>query len=323
MERDGPAQRTRGGTDWGRVSGRARTAAAVLFLGAWAWPVLDPGLAPAAVLACRVVLAAVWVLFVVDYLARLVRAPDRRAFVAGHPVDLVALAFPVFRQLELVRLAALLVVVNRRAAADLRGRVAVYLVGGAGLLGVVGSVAVLDAERGAPGANIRTLGDAVWWAVTTMSTVGYGDLYPVTPPGRVVGGVLMLGGLAVFGLATALLASWLVEAVTARRTTGPGERLASPAVAGTGAAGPPSEADPLPVPPVDPAEVAALRRRVAELTERLRRLGADPDTDADPEGAGSGRGPDGAWSGPPRGAARCCRWSTRRRSSSWRRPPWR
>jgi voltage-gated potassium channel len=294
MERHGPWRRARGGTDWDRVSGRARTAAAVLFLGAWAWPVLDPGLAPAVVLACRAVLVAVWVLFVVDYLARLVRARDRRAFVAGHLVDLVALAFPVFRQLELVRLAALVVVVNRRAAADLRGRVAVYLVGGAGLLGAVGSVAVLDAERGAPGANIGTLGDAAWWTVTTMSTVGYGDLYPVTPTGRVVGGVLMLGGVAVFGLVTALLASWLVEAVTARRTAA-GERPVGAAVAGTDAPGPSPEGDPVPVPPVDPAEVAALRRRVAELTERLRSLDGDPDADAGPQegppGPGGGGGP--------------------------------
>ncbi|WP_308738228.1 potassium channel family protein [Kocuria dechangensis] len=295
MERHGPGRRARGGTDWDRVSGRARTAAAVLFLGAWAWPVLDPGLAPAVVLACRAVLVAVWVLFVVDYLARLVRARDRRAFVAGHLVDLVALAFPVFRQLELVRLAALVVVVNRRAAADLRGRVAVYLVGGAGLLGAVGSVAVLDAERGAPGANIGTLGDAAWWAVSTMSTVGYGDLYPVTPPGRVVGGVLMLGGVAVFGLVTALLASWLVEAVTARRTTVTGERPVGAAVAGTDAPGPSPQGNPEPGSPVDPAEVAALRLRVAELTERLRRLDDGPDADAGPQegppGPGGGGGP--------------------------------
>lgn len=224
-----------------RVSGRVLTAAAVVFLLAWAWPVLDPGLDPRVVLACRVVLGTVWALFVVDYVVRLLRAEDRRAFVARHLLDLVVLVFPVFRQLELLRLVALVLVVNRRASADLRGRVAVHLAGGALLLGLVGSLAVLDAERGAPGASITSFGEAVWWTVTTMSTVGYGDLYPVTVLGRGVAVVLMLAGVAVLGLVTALLASWLVEAVAVRA----GRDLS--------------------------AEVSALRAQVAELSEQLRR----------------------------------------------------
>lgn len=224
-----------------RVSGRVLTAAAVVFLLAWAWPVLDPGLDPRVVLACRVVLGTVWALFVVDYVVRLLRAEDRRAFVARHLLDLVVLVFPVFRQLKLLRLVALVLVVNRRASADLRGRVAVHLAGGALLLGLVGSLAVLDAERGAPGASITSFGEAVWWTVTTMSTVGYGDLYPVTVLGRGVAVVLMLAGVAVLGLVTALLASWLVEAVAARA----GRDLS--------------------------AEVSALRAQVAELSEQLRR----------------------------------------------------
>ncbi|WIG18901.1 potassium channel family protein [Kocuria rosea] len=224
-----------------RVAGRVLTAAAVVFLVAWAWPILDPGLDPRLVLVCRVVLGAVWALFVGDYVVRLVRAGDRREFASRHLLDLLVLVFPVLRQLELVRLVALVLVVNRRASADLRGRVAVHLAGGALLLGVVGSLAVLDAERGAPGAGITSFGDAAWWTVTTMSTVGYGDLYPVTVLGRGVAVVLMLGGVGVLGLVTALLASWLVEAVAARGGRDPA------------------------------AEVAAPRAQVAELTEQLRR----------------------------------------------------
>jgi voltage-gated potassium channel len=142
-----------------RVAGRVLTGAAVVFLVAGAWPILDPGLEPRLVLACRVVLGAVWALFVGDYVVRLVRAGDRREFVSRHLLDLLVLVFPVLRQLELVRLVALVLVVNRRASADLRGRVAVHLAGGALLLGVVGSLAVLDAERGAlPGRASRASG---------------------------------------------------------------------------------------------------------------------------------------------------------------------
>jgi voltage-gated potassium channel len=79
------------------------------------------------------------------------------------------------------------------------------------LVGFVASVAVLDAERDAPDASITTFGDAVWWTITTVSTVGYGDRYPVTLEGRLVAGGLMVAGIALLGVVTASLASWFVE----------------------------------------------------------------------------------------------------------------
>ena len=59
------------------------------------------------------------------------------------------------------------------------------------------ALGVLDAERASPDANIVTFGDAIWWAFVTITTVGYGDYYPVTTPGRVVAVLLMAGGVAV------------------------------------------------------------------------------------------------------------------------------
>jgi len=74
---------------------------------------------------------------------------------------------------------------------------------------------VLDAERDAPDASITTFGDALWWTITTISTVGYGDRYPVTVQGRVVAGALMVAGIALLGVVTASIASWFVESVRA------------------------------------------------------------------------------------------------------------
>src|SRR5665811_214856 len=77
----------------------------------------------------------------------------------------------------------------------------------------VASLAVLDAERGAKSATITTFGDALWWAMTTVTTVGYGDRYPITTQGRFIAGGLMLAGIALLGIVTAALASWLLERV--------------------------------------------------------------------------------------------------------------
>ncbi len=78
------------------------------------------------------------------------------------------------------------------------------------VLVVVASVAVLHVEAG-PDAHIRTAGDALWWAVVTLSTVGYGDLYPVSAEGRLIATMLMTAGVALFGTLTGLLASWFLS----------------------------------------------------------------------------------------------------------------
>ncbi len=84
------------------------------------------------------------------------------------------------------------------------------IVASAALLVFIGAVAVLDAERAAPTANIRAFPDALWWAATTVTTVGYGDRYPVTGLGRLVAVGLMLVGISLLGLITASVAAWFV-----------------------------------------------------------------------------------------------------------------
>ncbi|MFN3286505.1 MAG: potassium channel family protein [bacterium] len=81
------------------------------------------------------------------------------------------------------------------------------------LVVVSGAVAVLQFEGG-PESNIRTAEDALWWAVSTITTVGYGDRYPVTPEGRLVAVMLMAAGVGLFGVLTAYLASWFVGSRT-------------------------------------------------------------------------------------------------------------
>ena len=68
-----------------------------------------------------------------------------------------------------------------------------------------------DAERDAPGSTIKSFGDGLWWAATTVTTVGYGDKVPVTVEGRLVAVALMLVGISVLGVVTAAVAAWFVD----------------------------------------------------------------------------------------------------------------
>jgi voltage-gated potassium channel len=198
---------------WERWTNWPLTAAAVVFLGAYAVPIIWPQLPQAVLNACSVASWATWVLFAVDLLIRVVLAPDRRRYLLRHWFDVLVVALPLLRPLRLLRLVPLLRVLNRRATTGLRGRLAVYVAGGAGLLAFCGALTVLDAERANPESNIATFGDAMWWAAATMTTVGYGDRYPTTGVGRLAAVALMIAGVAVLGVVTATLASWLVEQV--------------------------------------------------------------------------------------------------------------
>jgi voltage-gated potassium channel len=187
--------------------------AALAFLAAYAWPILDRGLSPAAVATWDAITWVTWGLFALDYVVRVALTTHRRRYVVRHLHDLAVIALPLLRPLRLLRLVTVVGALNRRAGASLRGRVAVYVVGTTTLLSAVAGLAMLDAERDAAEANITTIGDALWWSVATITTVGYGDRYPVTTAGRVIALGLMLTGIALLGVITATLASWIIERV--------------------------------------------------------------------------------------------------------------
>jgi voltage-gated potassium channel len=173
--------------------------------------VLDTTISPSGRDLIEVLLTGTWVVFVLDYLVRIGLARRRWRFVGTHLLDLAILLLPMLRQLRALRVITVISVLNRQLRDDVRGQVVAYVVGTVGLVGFVASLAVLQAERDAPGASITTFGEAVWWTITTISTVGYGDRYPVTFEGRVVAATLMVAGIALLGVVTASIASWFVE----------------------------------------------------------------------------------------------------------------
>lgn len=107
--------------------------------------------------------------------------------------------------MRLLRLVAVLNVLNRTGGMAVRGRITLYTCCSVTLLMYIGALAELDVERGVPGASITDFGEAIWWSFVTVTTVGYGDLSPVTWQGRCIAIGLMITGVALIGIVTATL----------------------------------------------------------------------------------------------------------------------
>jgi voltage-gated potassium channel len=235
-------------TTWRKYSEWPLLLAALVFLVAYAVEVIGNVSGRRALLLDEIIWTT-WGLFILDYVVNLVLAERRLRWFARNLHEVVILALPVLRPLRLLRLLTVLRQMQHFAGHALRGRVVVYVLGSAVLLTFVGALAVLDAEQNVAGSNIRNFGDALWWSTVTITTVGYGDHYPITLVGRLVAVALMIGGIAVLGVITAALAAWLVDQV-GTRTAAETREIEAP-----------------------------LRREIAEMSAKLDRLTGmlDPD----------------------------------------------
>ncbi len=204
---------------WNTATELPLVGVALIFIIAYAWDVIGD-LHGRADDVAQTVIWATWGIFGVDYLVQLVLASRRWHWFYTHLFDFFIVALPVLRPLRLLRLVILWTVLQRVAAASLRGRVVMYVLSSGTLLVFIAALAVLDVERHASGANIRNFGEALWWAFVTITTVGYGDFTPVTAAGRLVAVGLMIAGVALLGVVTATLASWLVSRVAVAEETG-------------------------------------------------------------------------------------------------------
>ena len=231
----------------------------VAFLVILVLPVAVPGLPPGARRALDAADMGIWAAFLAEYLARLLVAPDRLSFLVRNLFDLLLVVIPVLRPLRLLRSIRLIRAarmarigaaagrVVRESRVRLASRAALLAAGSAGILVAAAAVMVLDAERPAPRANITSFGDALWWAASTVTTVGYGDRYPVTAAGRAIGVVLMIAGVGIFGVIAASAAAWFISSDREQPSAGQAQEI-----------------------PALTAELAALRQEVRELREQIQ-----------------------------------------------------
>ncbi|MBY8342069.1 potassium channel family protein [Streptomyces spinosirectus] len=185
--------------------------ASMVYLASYAILVLAPGLPGLWHDLDLALLLAAWALFAVDYAVLWRLSGQRLRFVRTHLLDTVVLVLPLLRPLRVVRLYEAVQRRHGRPRLVLHARVMVYAGLSTVLLGFAGALAVFQQERGAPDATMRTFGDAVWWTCATLATVGYGDIVPVTPLGRLIAVGMMGIGLALLGAVTGTFASWLLQ----------------------------------------------------------------------------------------------------------------
>ena len=162
------------------------------------------------------------VVFLADFLYRIVTAPSAGAYFFKHFgwADLLASVpfaqFKILRIFRLIRVYRLLrevgvQTIGRSLIKDRAGS-SLYILLLMGLLVLeFGSLTMLRVEQNAPGANITTASDAIWYTIVTISTVGYGDQYPVTDAGRVIGSGIIVIGVGIFGTFTGYLANFFLS----------------------------------------------------------------------------------------------------------------
>jgi len=149
----------------------------------------------------------IWALLCVDFAVRLAIAPGRGAYLRAHWLDAAAVLIPVARPLRIAQIA--LFGSSAYRSARRLAQVDFLAVYATGLVLVVATI-VLSVERNT-GSAIDSFPDALWWAVATVTTVGYGDLVPITQTGRAFAYILMIGGIGLFGVLTANVASAFVR----------------------------------------------------------------------------------------------------------------
>ena len=185
--------------------------ASVVFLAAYALRVLATGLPQTALDLFLAVTLAAWALFAVDYAVRWRLSGQGRRFVRRHVLDTVVLILPLLRPLRIVKVYEAVQRRHGQPRLPLHGRVMAYSGLSTLLLGFTGALAVFQQERDAPGTTMPTFGDAVWWTCATLTTVGYGDVAPVTPLGRLIAVGVMMIGLALLAAVTGTFAGWLLQ----------------------------------------------------------------------------------------------------------------
>ena len=194
-----------------RVWSETLTVLALAFLVAFSYPAFVDPVPNSTQTLLNVVQWVSWIAFATDLIFGLTNAKNKKDYLKKHPLEVAAVLLPFLRPLRLMRvisfggLAIQKVAIGRQFAITIKVFLASIFVA------YISAVQITITERAVEGSNIKNFGDGLWWAITTVTTVGYGDRYPTTTEGRCLAVALMIMGISLMGVITASVAAWFVK----------------------------------------------------------------------------------------------------------------
>ena len=192
---------------WEDRSSTPMFVASVLYLLAFAAPIMSTRIQEPYDGYLNIIQMILWGLFAADYCVRLYLAPRRLYFITHNLMNLAIVLLPPWR---IVSFLAMMHLTTNRQYKRL-SELGMKLFGYTAIFIIMFALSIYSVESSEPGAMIRDLPTAYWWMFTTLATVGYGDVYPVTGIGRVIAVIVMLYGGGLVAVATGALASWIIE----------------------------------------------------------------------------------------------------------------
>ena len=152
-----------------------------------------------------------WFVFALDLIYGLIKAENIKVYLKHHPLEIASVILPFLRPLRLLRVISFGGLVIQKVAIGRQFTITLKASITAVFVAYVSAVQITIVERSAEGSNIKNFGDGLWWAITTVTTVGYGDRFPITTEGKALAVLLMIMGISLVGVITASFASWFVK----------------------------------------------------------------------------------------------------------------
>lgn len=184
---------------------------ALAFLVAFSWPAFDSSPSESTTQFLEIIQWVSWVAFALDLVFSFILARNKREFVKKHPLDIIAVALPMLRPLRLIRVISFGSMVLDKVAIGKSLGILIRLFVVTFFFAYIAAVQITITERVNPDANIHNFADGLWWSFTTITTVGYGDKFPITGEGRILAVFLMVLGISLLGVITATFAAWFVK----------------------------------------------------------------------------------------------------------------
>ena len=194
-----------------RVWSETLTFLAVAFLIAFSYPAFVDPVPSSTQTLLNIVQWVSWIAFAIDLIYGLSNAKDKRKYLKKHPLEIAAVLLPFLRPLRLMRVISFGGLAIQKVAIGRQFAITIKVLLASIFVAYISAIQITIAERTVDGSNIKNFGDGLWWAITTVTTVGYGDRYPTTTEGRFIAIALMIMGISLMGVITASVAAWFVK----------------------------------------------------------------------------------------------------------------